>query len=129
MRYTCTVRKLVTKKDIIWIVLLVAVIGLLWLWWRGGERGAIARIYRDQTVIAVVDLSEDRLIRPDEHVVIEVKDGRIRFLKSDCPDQVCVRAGWLGEAGAFASCLPNHLWIEVESSDGDDRAPDIVIGQ
>ena len=43
---------------------------------------------------------------------IEIRDHRIRVLEADCPDQVCVRAGWLDSAAPIV-CLPHRLVIQA----------------
>lgn len=41
------------------------------------------------------------------------RDAGIAFLHSDCPDQICIRAGILRDIGTFAACLPNGLVLQV----------------
>ena len=50
------------------------------------------------------------------HVVFEVRDGQIAFVKSDCPDQVCVRTGFLSRSGQMAACLPNKMLLYIQGS-------------
>ena len=47
-------------------------------------------------------------------VVIRVENGRARFAASDCPDQLCVRSGWLSAPGRVAACLPNRCVLRIE---------------
>lgn len=47
-------------------------------------------------------------------VVLEVKDHAIRFKSSDCPDQICVHAGWLSKDMDIAVCMPNQVAIVVQ---------------
>jgi hypothetical protein len=54
---------------------------------------------------------------------IEVRDGRARFLDSDCPQKLCVRAGWLARAGETAACVPNGVSLTLV---GDDPAYDAL---
>ena len=44
---------------------------------------------------------------------IEVTAEGVRFLESDCPDQVCVRSGLLTRAGQSAVCLPNRVIVRL----------------
>lgn len=48
------------------------------------------------------------------HVIL-VDKGRIRFIQSDCPNQVCVNTGWLTQEGDMAACLPNRTVIVIEN--------------
>ena len=53
--------------------------------------------------------------------VIEIKDGKIRVQSADCPDQTCVRMGWLSSAAMPVVCLPHGLVIEfADAYDGVD---------
>ncbi len=44
---------------------------------------------------------------------IEVKEGRIRVLKSDCPQKICVQTGWISKPGQTIICVPNKVLIEI----------------
>ena len=48
--------------------------------------------------------------------VVTVEPGRICFSLSGCPDQLCVRTGWLERAGDTAACLPANAVITLVSS-------------
>ncbi len=48
---------------------------------------------------------------------IEAKDGRIHFKEAHCPDQICVKTGWLSKPGQTAACLPAKVLIRIEGSD------------
>jgi hypothetical protein len=52
----------------------------------------------------------------DYHNEILVEKGRIRFEKSDCPNQICVNSGWLDKNGNIAVCLPNKVIVSVENN-------------
>jgi hypothetical protein len=54
---------------------------------------------------------------------IEVSDGAARFLDSPCPGKTCVMTGSLSEAGAWAACLPNQVFIRIE---GDRQELDAI---
>ena len=44
---------------------------------------------------------------------ILVEHGRISIIEADCPDQVCVRRGWLSNDAAPIVCLPHKLVIQT----------------
>lgn len=54
---------------------------------------------------------------------LEILDGRVRMVDSDCPDKLCVKTGWISSPGESIVCLPNRVVIEVVSGDG---GPDVV---
>lgn len=48
---------------------------------------------------------------------VEVADGGVRVTDSPGRRKLCVRAGWLRDAGESAVCLPNRVVISVEGAD------------
>lgn len=106
------------------LVLSAGAAGLLWL---GGQGQAeIARVYQDGVCIRSIDLSQ--VDAPYSFTVeweggrnvIEVERGRIRVAEADCPDQICVRRGWVADSAAPIACLPHKLIIQLEGG-GDDE--------
>lgn len=55
---------------------------------------------------------------------IEVNNGKIRFIRADCPDQVCVNTGWINRPGQIAVCLPAGVIIKI---DGVQTDVDIIV--
>ncbi len=51
----------------------------------------------------------------DGKIIIEIKQGRIRIRKSDCPRQICVNTGWIKTPGQVIVCVPNKILIEIKS--------------
>jgi hypothetical protein len=58
--------------------------------------------------------------------VVEVSPGQIRVLEADCPDQICVKQGWIKNSVAPIVCLPNALVIQI--TDAPDAGVDAVVG-
>lgn len=46
-------------------------------------------------------------------VTLRVKDGRIRFEASVCPDHVCEGFGWISNEGQQAVCMPAGVAVTV----------------
>ncbi|MFV0498046.1 MAG: NusG domain II-containing protein [Candidatus Fimivivens sp.] len=74
----------------------------------------------DGTAVCTVDLSED--VAPYEMdldalfgagVVLEVQAHEIHFKSSTCPDQICVRTGWLRRDMDIAICMPNRVSMMI----------------
>jgi hypothetical protein len=85
----------------------------------------VAVIQQGSEVIKRIDLDKVqgsmRLDVSNEfYEIILVEDGRIRFEKADCPDQRCVKTGWLSELGNTAVCLPNKTMITIIGEDDDE---------
>ena len=109
-------KKLLTKRDAL-VVALVLIIGLSMLainQWRNNTNAdmIIAEIRSDHGIY-LIPLDENRTFYIIPNVVFEVLDGRIAFIKSDCPDQICIHKGFIGQAGQMAACLPNGLVLSL----------------
>ncbi len=106
-------------------VALLASVLAMWALTRPTE-GKIANIYQDGVCIYSIDLSAVtegyELTIEDENGanVIRVEPGRICVLEADCPDQVCVQAGWLSDSVSPIVCLPHRLVIRLEETAGTE---------
>lgn len=49
---------------------------------------------------------------------MEVEPGRIRIVSATCPDQVCVRQGWISDSTVPVVCLPNQVIVEIVGGEG-----------
>ncbi len=62
-------------------------------------------------------------------VVIEVSPEGVGFVRSECPDSLCVNTGVLRYAGQSAVCLPGRVSLTLESAKGTDGSvPDAIVG-
>ena len=109
-----------------WVIILLLVLLLsggaaLWLNSRSAS-GMVANIYQGGVCIRSIDLSrvttaETYPVESDAGVnIIQIEPGQIRILEADCPDQVCVQAGWLTDSAAPIVCLPHRLVIRLEKT-------------
>ena len=80
----------------------------------------IAVIKQDGKVIKSIDLNEVkektqlRIPYKDKNFnLVEIEPGKIRFIDADCPDKICVKAGWISEPGQTAVCLPHKIMINI----------------
>ena len=59
--------------------------------------------------------------------VIRAEHGRIAVVAADCPDKICVNAGWLSDSASPIVCLPHRLVIRIEKNAAESAlAPDAV---
>ena len=64
-----------------------------------------------------LDTDHDYVYDVGNYVVhLQVKDGAIAFLDSQCPDHVCEQFGWLAKDGAWAACIPAGVYVVVEDT-------------
>jgi len=83
--------------------------------------GTVAEVYQNGTFLRTLSLDE-----PVEYALmssnggsntITVRDGRICVSHATCPDQVCVKQGWVNTDATPIVCLPNGLVIQVKGGD------------
>lgn len=129
--------KLLKKTDflIIGVIIMTAVAMRFVYEDRFSSVAAKAEIYYYSTLVETIDLSDKAersfSIPQSENVVIYLdNDGNIQFIKSDCPDKVCVNTGKIHIVGQSAACLPNGIVIKiVPGGERSDDDPDIVVGR
>lgn len=120
-----------------WAVLLAAVAalsgGAALFFYARTAAGTTAGVYLDGALLRRIDLAAvteaytfDVTGESGITDTVEVSPGKIRVRKATCPDQVCVRQGWIGTSAAPIVCLPNGLVIQIEDS-GDETGPDLVV--
>ena len=85
---------------------------------RSEDAPLIARIEQDGETFQELNLKnvtekENIRLNNDLNVIIEVEPERIRFLESDCPDNICINTGWLSQEGDNAVCLPARTVVTI----------------
>lgn len=109
-------KNIVKKADIILFILLIAAAAAgIVLMSGAGAAGSVAVVRVDGKITRQVDLSVDQTFRVGD-VRLQVRDGAIAFIESDCRDKVCIHAGWLKSPGSSAACLPNRVSVTVEGA-------------
>ncbi len=111
------------QKNLIFAAVVLAAAVLLFVLYRAGTR-------RAEALEAVVDFGDgvtetlpldedhDYLYDVGNYVVhLQVKDGAVAFLDSQCPDHVCEQFGWLSEKDAWAACVPAGVYVKVEAAE------------
>jgi hypothetical protein len=79
--------------------------------------GTVAVVEVDGRPICRLDLSIDtqRTVQgPLGETVIQVHGGQVRVVDSPCPHKLCVRTGWIDQAGRMIVCVPNRVVVRVE---------------
>lgn len=47
---------------------------------------------------------------------IEIDGARLRILEAPCPEQICVRQGWISRPGQSVICMPGEILIRIEGA-------------
>ena len=86
--------------------------GVIWRQHSGPGGGVLARVYQRG------ELMEEIRLEGGAENVVEVEPGRIRIVSATCPDQVCVRQGWISDSTVPVVCLPNQVIVEIVGGEG-----------
>jgi hypothetical protein len=106
-----------TRADWIAVTLALALLPALYagLWQVGGP-GQSVEIWTPDHKPMILPLDQERTVHvhgPLGNSVIEIHDGKARFLSSPCAAKTCIHAGWQSRGGETAACLPNRVSIEI----------------
>ncbi|MCL2057159.1 MAG: NusG domain II-containing protein [Oscillospiraceae bacterium] len=115
-------RRIIKRADIIILIILLAGAAVyIAAMANRRESAVVCRVIYNRETAAMLSLDENRSFTfADLPVRFEVRDGRIAFVQSDCPDQICVDTGFIGTPGQSAACLPNGVILVVEGAGGVD---------
>ena len=106
-----------TRADIVVVILAVALLPFLYMsYWVSSQQGDALRVMVNGKETMTVSLREDQHFTvhgPLGDSVIDIHQGKARFVSSPCRGKQCVHTGWLGQGGEFAACLPNRVSIAV----------------
>lgn len=108
------------KVNLIFALVLLAAAAALYYWTRpkpasAAELEALVDFGSDITETVPLDEDHDYLYDVGDYIVhLQVKDGAISFLDSQCSDHVCEQFGWLSQEGAWAACVPAGVYVTVQ---------------
>ncbi|MDT8902269.1 NusG domain II-containing protein [Anaeroselena agilis] len=84
-----------------------------------------ARVYREGKLVRSIRLragyhEELRLGGAERYNLVVADNGRVKIAAADCPDQLCVRTGWVSVAPQQIVCLPNRVVVKIVSTEPPD---------
>ena len=99
------------------VILVLTIVLLFWvynhLWFNQSSGKADYMVVQIDTQAPVqYPLNQNRLLELDGRKgksIIEVSQGKVRFIHSTCRNQFCVFHGWLSAPGDTTACLPNRM--------------------
>lgn len=47
---------------------------------------------------------------------LEVSGKRVRIIEAECPEQLCLKQGWIGRPGDSIVCVPGRIVIRIEGA-------------
>lgn len=115
------------KYDIIItiIILIVSIISLIFVLNKNSDDDKIAKVFFHDKLIHTFDLSKLELQKFETNatnglVKIEAKDGKVRVVSETSRRNLCSIQGWSNSTINPIVCLPNNLYIKIESKESDD---------
>lgn len=130
-------QKLLNKWDIIVIVsTIVLSVGLYFgLNLFVSNDASVAHIYYNNQLVASLDLKVDDSVTllktkyPEllADLEVEVKDGKVRISKETSPNNICSKQGWTDSSTKPLVCLPNKVYVQVESDIENTDGGDVTI--
>ena len=122
------------KTDII-IILILIIIALISYFiinfYNNSSVDVKAELSINGKTVKTFSLDEDKIFTDENlpHIEFEIKDKKIRFLNSDCPDKICVNTGFIGIVGQTAVCLPNLASLKIvpiDTNNQDNENLDVI---
>jgi len=102
------------------IIMLILVFAVpYWYLHRDTSGPKVFKVFKDNKLVAEGPLDADRLVTAG-NMDIEVKNGKVRVLRSDCPKGLCVAFGRISSPGESIVCVANKVLVEVSGKTGDD---------
>lgn len=105
------------KNDWILIFVIVcAAAACLLLYTKFGRQNAGEVVVKvDGEVRNTYSLSGNMEVRISDTNVFAIKDGEVKMLEANCPDQICVHHKAISKNKETIICLPNKVVVEVVS--------------
>lgn len=105
-------------KFLIAVLVIAALCGIIPSLLSVGYSEQFAEIWVDGKLIRTAPLRQGYFekihIGGKEHYnEVEIADGKIRISDADCPDQICVKTGWVSLPSQEIVCLPWHVVIKL----------------
>ncbi len=105
-------------------ILILGIVFLLLYFFYPRSTGAQIIITKDNEVIGTYSLDDDQTlyISDEENPtnVVEILDGKCHMTFADCPDQICMKTGWVSKNGDTIVCLPNQVVVTVVSEESTE---------
>lgn len=109
--------KIITKRDLMLIIILLAVMIILILFMHLNKKtGYNVRISADGKTIKTLSLDKDEeyVFEGDKgYNVVVIKNNEVYVKEADCPDKICVDHKKISNIGETIICLPHKLVVEI----------------
>ena len=116
-------RKLIRRHDL-FIIIGLLVVTIVFASLSGRQSGVEVlrgHVYVGGVLVETLYLDDSEksiILSRLPRVELSVSERGVAFIRSDCPDQVCVHTGWLNQPGQFAACIPNQVLLVIVGETG-----------
>ena len=107
------------KKDVILaaMILCVAFAAILLNHFLSDAGSGKVIVKVDGEITGTYALNEDRVVEINGGTnTLEIRHGEAKMTEADCPDQLCVYHRAISENGKSIICLPNRVFVEIQSN-------------
>lgn len=116
------------KNDIKIIVGVLVIAGLFYLFnqyrlSKMDSNNLYVEINVDGEVYEKVSLDEEKEMKIEtKHGVniIKIHDHGVEMIEANCPDQICVKSGFITKTDNPIVCLPNRVYVEIVGDSEDE---------
>lgn len=111
---------MIRPGDVLIVVAGVVIVGMLGANTYSGTPVHTVQIMHAGHAPAEYPAWQDREVRvagPLGETVLQISNGRVRVLSSPCTKKICLRAGWLEQAGEATACVPNRVSVALLGAD------------
>ena len=108
--------KFLKKRDLLFLAILLALAAGIALFYLAQPAGGKAIVTVEGGVSFEISLAQDGVYHIEDAalpVTLEVRDGKIRFIDSQCPDHLCEGFGLIGSEGEYAICMPAGVAVTI----------------
>ena len=108
------------------LLLIVAASAAVILLTGGDTRHPVAVISQNGVILHEIDLTT--IQKPELiHIpnsdggenIVRIEAGQVCMERASCPDQVCVKQGYIKNGALPITCLPNKVIVTIQGGDGD----------
>jgi len=109
--------------DAVIIVISLIIIGIFsfFAYAGGGETGNVVITSPEGTwAFTLQQDSEADIPGPLGPTTVRIEDGKVRVVSSPCREKICIHSGAVSRPGSWIACVPNRVFIQVDSSNKED---------
>lgn len=109
-------RKVMTRTDVLLVIILLAVGAAFWFWRKQAGSGTMVKVYSDNEIIADFPLDRDTTFVISNELgnnTLVIENGFVYITDADCPDKICEQIGTISKPGDTIVCLPHKLVVEI----------------